>query len=205
LKLYLTRHGETEWNVEKRLQGWGDSPLTENGVARAHSFKELVADVKFDKIYASDQKRAVDTANIIKNNREIKVIELPELRELAFGDWEGRTVADIKSTESELFDIYLNDPLLYKPNSGETISELFKRAEKALDKIVENEGENVLVVSHGVTIRAIITLLKNLGIDDYKEIPVYPGASLNIFEKSENGWVGIVEGDISHFNDTIEE
>ena len=205
MKLYLTRHGETEWNVAKKLQGWENSHLTENGLKRAHQFKELVKDVKFDKIYTSNQKRAVDTANIIKNGRDIPIIELQELRELSFGNWEGRTLADIKNKDAELFDIFLNSPLLYKPSSGESISDLFKRAKLALSKIGNEDGENILIVSHGVTIRAIITILKNLDIDGYKEIPVYPGASLSIFEKHETGWISIIEGDISHFNDIVEE
>lgn len=201
MNLYLTRHGETEWNVEKRLQGWGDSPLTKNGIERAHLFKDLVAHVDFDKIYTSDQKRAVDTAKIIKNDRDTPIIEMQELRELGFGNWEGKTLSDIKNEESELFDTYLNNPLLYKPSSGETITELLKRVELAIKEIEKTGGRNVLIVSHGVTIRAIISILKNLGIDEYKEIPVYPGASLSVFEKGEKGWESRVEGDISHFYD----
>lgn len=200
MKLYLTRHGETEWNVEKRLQGWRDSPLTKNGIKRAHLFKKLVADVEFDRIYSSDQKRAVNTAKIIKNNRDIQILELQELRELGLGNWEGRTLTDIKEEEPKLFDIYVNSPLLYNPSSGETISELFKRVGFALEDIERKGGKNVLVVSHGDTIRAMIVILKNLGIDYYKKIPVYPGVSLNIFEKGTNGWVTRVEGDTSHFN-----
>lgn len=180
--LYLTRHGETEWNVEKRLQGWGDSQLTKSGIERAHQFKELVKDVEFDVIYSSDQKRAVDTAKIIKDDRDIKIIQLTELRELGFGSWEGQTLSEIKDKEAELFDIYLNSPLSYKPSSGESISDLFIRVNVALKKIENKDGKNNLIVSHGVTIRAIIAILKNLSMDEYKEIPVYPGASLSILK-----------------------
>ncbi len=205
MRLYLTRHGETEWNVAKKLQGWENSPLTENGLKRAHQFKELVKDVEFDKIYTSDQKRAIDTANIIKNGRDIPVIELQELRELAFGSWEGQTLTEIKNKDAKLFDIYLNSPLLYKPNRGESISDLFARTKLALSKIENKNDKNILIVSHGVTIRAIITILKNLTIDGFKEIPVYEGASLSIFEKRKTGWITILEGDTSHFNVIIEE
>ena len=72
---------------------------------------------------------------------------------------------------------------------------------EALKEIESSEDKNILIVSHGVTIRAIIAILKNYGIDEYKEIPVYPGASLSIFEKDEEKWVSLVEGDTSHFND----
>lgn len=204
MKLYVTRHGETEWNVEKRLQGWGDSPLTESGIKRAHLFKDLVADVEFDIIYTSTQKRAIDTAQIIKGTRDIPMVELEEIRELGFGNWEGLTLTEIKEKDGELFDTYISNPLLYNPSSGESISDLFKRVKVTLDKIENKEDKNVLIVSHGVTIKAIIALLKNLAIDDYREIPVFPGASLSIFEKTERGWITIIEGDTSHFNDTKE-
>ena len=201
MKIYLTRHGETEWNVEKRLQGWGDSPLTKSGIERAHLFKELVKDVDFDRIYTSDQKRAVETSKIIKDKRNVEILELKELRELGFGDWEGLTLTEIKEKDADIFDMYVNTPLLYKPRSGETISDLFNRVKEALKEIESSEDKNILIVSHGVTIRAIIAILKNYGIDEYKEIPVYPGASLSIFEKDEEKWVSLVEGDTSHFND----
>lgn len=199
LKLYLTRHGETEWNSKQRLQGWQDSSLTKNGIEKAHLFKDTVKDVDFDIIYTSDQKRAVETAKIIKGDRDISIKQLEELRELSFGNWEGRTLKDIKSKEADLFNIYLNSPLLYKPSSGETISQLFRRVKLALEIIEKNNDKNVLVVSHGVTIKVIISILKNLDIEDYKEIPVYEGASLSIFEKEKTSWLTLLEGDTSHF------
>lgn len=201
LKIYLTRHGETKWNVEKRLQGWGDSPLTKNGIEKAHLFKDLVKDVDFDAIYTSDQKRAIETAKIIRDRKAILIIQDKRLRELGFGGWEGLTLDEIKENDKDLFETYLNDPLLYKPKSGETISDLFKRLHLILDEIEKNQGENILIVSHGVTIRAIIAILKDYEIEEYKKTPVYQGASLSIFEKKDGAWVSLLEGDTSHFKD----
>jgi len=70
MKLYITRHGTTEWNLEKRLQGWADSPLTEDGRNRAIKLGNSLKDIDFDMIYTSPQERALNTAKLI---REIKI------------------------------------------------------------------------------------------------------------------------------------
>lgn len=89
LKLYITRHGQTEWNIENRLQGWRDSNLTEKGIEDAVNLSERLKDVDFTHIYTSTQKRAIETAKILRRKRDIKIIELDELKEIGFGEWEG--------------------------------------------------------------------------------------------------------------------
>lgn len=75
LNIYLVRHGETEWNIEKRLQGWQDSNLTEKGIEDANALHDHLIDIKFDAIYSSSSKRAFKTAEIIAGNRKLEVID----------------------------------------------------------------------------------------------------------------------------------
>lgn len=198
MKLYISRHAQTEWNKVMRLQGWKDSPLSEKGLREAHLLKDYLADIKFDRIYTSDKKRAIDTAKIIKGPRHIEIVELKELRELGMGDWEGKLISEIMEEEGDLFDKYLNFPLSYPAPLGEDIPSLFKRVEFALEKIEGHGGEKILLVSHGNTIRALLVILKKLGMDYYKKAPIYPGTALSIFKKEANGWISMVEGDQSH-------
>ncbi|MDX9918276.1 MAG: histidine phosphatase family protein, partial [Gudongella sp.] len=182
MKLYLTRHGETVWNVEKRLQGWMDSPLTENGIKGAEKLRDRLKNEGIDYIYTSDLKRAVSTAEIIRDDSKIEIELLEDLREIKFGDWEGELLQDIKSKYPHEYNIYLSNPKEYNLISGENIEELFERAYKALDFIVSSGHKRVLIVSHGVTIRAIIAILMNVPYERFKDIPVYAGTSLSVFE-----------------------
>ncbi len=82
LNLYITRHGETVWNTQKRMQGWSDSDLTENGISNAVSLGDRMKEIKLDVIYTSPSKRTITTANLIKGEREIPIILDENLREI---------------------------------------------------------------------------------------------------------------------------
>ena len=89
MKLYLIRHGETDWNIVKRLQGATDIPLNENGEALARETAEGLKEIPFDMVFTSPLKRAYRTAEIVKGNREIPLIIEERIREICFGDYEG--------------------------------------------------------------------------------------------------------------------
>lgn len=199
MKLYITRHGQTEWNKMKKLQGWMDSPLTEEGVLGAEKLANRLSDIKFDKIYTSTQKRALDTAEILnKNNSE--VIALDELRELNLGPWASMKIDDVKKEYPQQYDLYFNKPELYRSPGGEDFRDLFHRVEKALKNIMTTEDKNILIVSHGMTIKAIISILKDKEIKDFTALGIYPGTSLTVFEIDGASINCIVEGDDSHLN-----
>jgi probable phosphoglycerate mutase len=94
----------------------------------------------------------------------------------------------------------MTNPMKYKSCGGETIEELFDRVERGLEVIVESGGENVLIVAHGVTIKALVTILKGLPRATISEIDVFPGTSLSVFRKSGELWALELEGDTSHFH-----
>lgn len=200
MKLYITRHGTTEWNIERRLQGWRDSPLTEEGINRAIRLGQSLADVDFDIIYSSPQKRALDTAELIKGNRNTKIITHDGLKELRFGTWEGMELDEIETRYPEEYFIYRNKPELYVPIDGESFKDLFKRVESFLDEVKTNDYRNILIVTHGVTIKALITIIKGLTLEEFSSLPVYTGTALNICESKGNIFEFIVEGDISHID-----
>lgn len=198
MKLYIIRHGQTEWNLAGRLQGWQNSNLTEEGIKNAERLSDRLKDIHFDYIYSSPQKRAIDTARIIKGKRNIDIITLEGLREIGFGVWEGMKIKDINLKYSEQFDTYLNRPHLYNPINGETFEELFSRVQDSLDRIISQGGDNILIVAHGVTIKAMTSMIKRIPLDEFSTIPVHLGTALNICEIKEGIMKFIVEGDISH-------
>ncbi len=199
MRLYITRHGQTQWNTEGRLQGWMNSPLTPRGLKGAEQLRDELMDIDFDAIFTSDQYRAVKTAEIIAGNRDVEINRIMEFREIGFGQWEGMKLVDIKKKYSREFDNYMNKPMEYKSYGGESIDQLFDRVEKGLQIVVDSGFENALIVAHGVTIKALVTVLKGLPRASISKLPVFPGTSLSIFHRIGEVWEVELEGDTSHF------
>lgn len=161
--VYLTRHGQTEWNLEKRLQGRGDSPLTDSGIARAKELRDRLHDTEIDVIYSSPIKRALDTAHIIKGRKSVEILTHDGLMEMCFGDYEGR-ITDAVKDENPIWDINLimqGNTTLCAPN-GETLAQVRARINEVMDKIIEdNRGKTILVVAHGITLKALMHYFKD--------------------------------------------
>ena len=145
----LVRHGEADWNVERRVQGHSDRPLTETGNAQARALAEQLADEPIDAVYSSDLARAHDTARLIADAHGLHVETLPELRERDFGTWEGLT-------DDEVFERF---PQARAGSWGdaETREELEARILTAISRIASRHPDGrVLVVTHGGPLRALI-------------------------------------------------
>lgn len=161
--IYLTRHGQTEWNLEKRLQGHGNSPLTEFGLNRAKELSERIKDIDIDTIYTSPIERAYKTAQIVKGNKYIEVKVHEGLKEMNFGDYEGKITEEVMK-ENPDWDIsaIMRGNLEMRAPNGETLGEVRERVNSAMrDIIKENEGKNILIVAHGITLKAIMTFFND--------------------------------------------
>ena len=198
MKIYFTRHGQTEWNVAGKLQGWKNSNLTTKGIESAKKLSQRLKDVDFDLIYSSSQARAVETAELIRGDKDTDIIILDDLREIGFGSWEGMKIDDIKDRYSTEYDTYLNKPHLYKPIEGETLEDIYNRVESALEEILSNDVENVLLVSHGVTLKVLTSIIKDIPIHELSKIPIQRGTALNILEYDGEKLRFLVEEDTSH-------
>ena len=199
MKLYIIRHGQTEWNIQKRLQGWNNSDLTQKGIDDAAKLAERLKDIDFTHIYSSNQKRAVETAKILRKDRDIDIVELDGLKEIGFGKWEGMEMDDLLNKYKDEFDIFLNKPHLYEARlDGESYQDIFKRVESSLEAILKTGGRNILMVSHGVTIKILTAVIKEIPIEEIYTIGINKGTALNICQVKEGEIEFVVEGDISH-------
>jgi len=203
LKIYLTRHGTTEWNIERRLQGWENSKLTQEGVLRAVKLGERLKDIDFDVIYSSPLNRAVETAKYIRGDKDTLIVYHDGLKELRYGIWQGMLLDDIEKKYPEEYYIYRNSPMDYIPIEGESYDDLFRRVKNFLEEVKKIEAENILVISHGITIKAIIAYIKNLSLEEFSSLPVYTGTALNIIEVDKGKMKLILENDTSHIDGTI--
>lgn len=205
--IYLTRHGQTEWNVEGKMQGWEDSTLTSLGVQQAQWLKELFMDMNIDVIYSSSSGRAYNTAKIVNEDKNININTDDNLREIKLGKMQGLTQEEIKSMYQKEYFYYYNKPSAYIPvGDGETFSELFQRASETLSKIVnDNEGKKILIVTHTMIIKAIICWINKRPIDEFWDKPYIRQGSLTTI-LIENGEFKLTKcADISHHKFLVKE
>jgi broad specificity phosphatase PhoE len=177
--IFLARHGESDWNVEKRFQGHSDRPLTERGREQAHALADLVGTEKIDAIYTSPLSRARETAEIVAARAGLEAVALPELREVDTGSWSGLSRADVETRFPEGFARWRSGGSGWE--NGESYEEMAERVIGALRKIAEDHPDDrVLVISHGGPIRAIHAAAEGLAIKDYRRLkPVEPNARLS--------------------------
>lgn len=201
LRIYFVRHGETVWNTKKIFQGKLNSPLTETGVEQAKKLSEFLKDVNFDKVYSSPLQRAMDTTNLIIGNRPLDIIPIEELQEINMGNVEGIPRADFEKNFPQAYFNFWNNALEYDPSEfqGENYHDLLKRVNIGLNKLVtENENKTILVVSHGVTLKAIFNIINKKGIEEFSKQEVPANTSTTIVEV-ENGNFEIINfSDTSH-------
>lgn len=185
---YFMRHGETYLNQYNRMQGWSDAPLTNRGKRDVSRSGAGLGDIKFDAVYCSDLRRTFETAQIIlrenRHRENLKVKAMPEFREIFFGSFEGldanetwRKLADflgyqngLEYTENSSVVKELNGMRKMDPyHEAEDYLTFWLRVEKGLIKLIDEHrdtGRNILVVSHGLTIRNMIhALIPDFEID----------------------------------------
>ena len=177
--LLLARHGETDWNHARRWQGHADRPVTERGRAQAAALAERLADITLDAVYASDLRRARETAAVVAAKQSLEVIELPDLREVDVGSWEGLTRDEAEASFPDGYRRWLAGGTGW--DDGETYEQMSARVLAAIGQIAgAHEGGRVVIVSHGGPIRAIHAAALGLGVDAYRRIrPVEPNARLS--------------------------
>jgi broad specificity phosphatase PhoE len=156
VKIYFVRHGETQYNIEKRMQGFCDSPLTDRGISQAKSVGKGLEDIEFTAVYTSESQRVIDTANYAVGHRNLPTKTDPRLKEMNFGALESLLASEISERYGDVLEklFALND-MNMAPPEGESYTQLYSRTTSVIKEIIENhrnEGGNILVFSHGVTI-----------------------------------------------------
>lgn len=196
MDIYLIRHGETDYNKEKRLQGETDIPLNEKGIDLARKTAKGLKDVHFDRIYTSPLVRARKTAEIIRGNRDIEIIPTNGLKEISFGDYEGLTILDGKYNipDPDFLNFFEAPEKYHTPPNGESIEHLKKRTSSFLRKIMQdpaNEDLTFLMSSHGAAIRGILSGLQDLPVSRFWEGGVHKNCGVTLLH-AEKGRFEIV-------------
>lgn len=199
LKLYLVRHGETELNVQMRMQGSIDSPLTQTGIDHAIALGKHLKDVKFDIVYSSPSPRAYRTAELIMGERNNPIEIENDLREMNLADWEGKNKEEMDVLAPIEYEVFWNSPHLFKPVNGENFYQVQDRAIAIINKLIsENDKGNILIVTHSIIIKTIVAHLKKYAMEDLWAPPLIQDTSVTILgvEKGEVKLESI--GDATH-------
>jgi probable phosphoglycerate mutase len=183
MKVYNVRHGETDWNKDRRLQGRSDIELNAYGIELAEKTRDGLKDIHFDYIFSSPLKRAYKTAKIICGDRNLPITTDDRLMEISFGASEGTPVSKLP----ESFNLFFDAPAEYVPaEGGENYAELCARSRDFAQNVLQPlslkaPDANVLLVAHGAFNKS---LLAYLGHRDLNEIwKVYPlNCSVNIYD-----------------------
>ena len=166
-RYFLVRHGATEWNARGRIQGQSDPSLNESGRGQARSLGMRLSSVPFAEARCSDLRRCSETAaGILQGRNDVPLREMPELREKNFGAWEGLTFREVEAHYPDLYRNWLRagDPS-FAPPGGESDLQLYSRADSVLGRLREartDSDANLLVVTHGGMLRALIARLLDL-------------------------------------------
>jgi alpha-ribazole phosphatase len=162
IRLLLTRHGQTDWNAQQRYQGQSDTSLNATGQAQAAALARRLAGEQIDAIYASDLKRAWETARAVGGALNLAARPEPGLREIHFGNWEGLTHQEITSRYPAARAAWIADPERAL-HGGESLSQVTARLNGVLARIRrEHQNQTVLVVGHGGSITLLICLALEL-------------------------------------------
>lgn len=187
MKVYNVRHGETDWNKDRRLQGRSDIELNEYGIRLAELTRDGLADIKFDYIFSSPLKRAYKTAEIIRGERDVQIITDDRLMEISFGANEGIPSAEMP----EDFHLFFDAPLEYVPaEGGETYDELCARSRSFAQNVlqplsIKDPDANVLLVAHGAFNKSLLVYLGHRELKDVWK--VFPkNCSVNIYDVNGN-------------------
>jgi alpha-ribazole phosphatase len=163
-KLYLIRHGETDYNHALRFQGQTDIPLNQKGIEQAEKLAGFLKEIPLQAIYTSSLKRARTTAEIIGRAKSIEPQETDALREMSFGIWENMNSKDIQKKYAKEWKDFFASPASTKIPEGESMLDVQQRAYPVVKQILDQYPEgDVAFVAHGGVIRVLICTM--LGLD----------------------------------------
>jgi broad specificity phosphatase PhoE len=201
MDIYFVRHGQTEWDEERRMQGQKDSELTAMGKEDSKYLAKELSRTEFSQIYSSPLERAMDTARYIKMGRVQEIIPVDSFKEMNLGEWEGMLDRDVMNQYPEEHFNFWNRPHLFKPQGGESFEELRNRVKKGLDDLIEKAvGDRIVVVTHTLVIKAILSIVHDYPVDDFWKTTVLKSTSLTVLRVEDGKMETIVEGDLSHLD-----
>jgi probable phosphoglycerate mutase len=187
-RICLIRHGETDWNVTRRIQGQTDIPLNEKGRSQALAMALKAAPYRFSAIYSSDLCRALETAKLLAKDRGLEVGTLPSLRERHYGLFQGITADEGSKNHPEAYAHYKTRNPDYDFETGESMVQFTGRVSETIDALTrQHRGQNFSVVSHAGVLDIIYRKATGRPLHTPRDFAV-PNCALNWFCFDGQNW-----------------
>ena len=187
-RICFIRHGETDWNADKRIQGQTDTPLNEAGRSQALLMAAHAAQFHFDAIYSSDLVRALDTAQRVAERCALEVRSLPLLRERHFGIFQGLTAEEGLQQHPEAHASYIARDVHYDFVSGESMLRFNERVSEAVAYLARlHDGQSIAAVSHGGVLEMIYRKATGRPLHTPRDFEI-PNCALNWFSFDKQDW-----------------
>lgn len=197
--LFITRHGETVWNTEKRFQGFNNSDLTDKGVKLAKNLNKVIRENNIELVISSSLGRAKETAKYAIGDLDIPLIIMDEFKEINLGDWEGKKLVDLEKEDGKNFYNFWHNPDEYKSQGGESYEDVINRVTLGFIKMIKDyEGKRILLVTHGMTLMCILSVLLRKELKEFLEEPVRKQTSITHIKIDVLKNKLILDNDTSH-------
>jgi len=204
-RICIIRHGETDWNVEKRIQGHTDIPLNVTGQAQALAMAFNAAHHRFNAIYSSDLVRALETARVLAQREDLEVRCLPQLRERHFGLFQGLTAAQGAEHHPEAYAHYMARDPDYDFGTGESLRRFAERVGDVIDWLVRHHsGQTIAAVSHSGVLDVVYRRATGRPLSTPRDFKI-PNCALNWFHFDAQGWHLEAWGDRHHLHEVLTE
>lgn len=199
MRLFLVRHGQTEWNAHGRAQGHTDIELDNDGLAQARQLTRAFHEIPINRIVSSDLKRCAVTAQHISTGVEIEYT--PLLRERGFGEWEG---LDFEHINEQMRLVVLEgiDPFHVRPPGGESFEDVWLRIETIVDDVRHYNG-NVAVVSHGATCALLLAKLLRGSLETSRSFRFGNTAVTELERRPDGLFLMLRYNDTSHLREPV--
>lgn len=172
LRMILVRHGQTEWSARGLYGGYFcgriDIKLNTSGIVQARSIAEALKLLDIAAVYTSPLERSLKTAVVIAQPHNLQITPWPELIDINYGQWSGRSVREVRAQWPDLYALWVERPQEVQIPGGESLADVRRRVQVALDKIVErHDGNTVVTVGHEAVNRIILCHVLSLDNNGY--------------------------------------
>lgn len=203
-RIYLVRHAEAEGNLYRRVHGWYDSLITDNGYRQIAALTHRFESISVDAVYSSDLFRTRTTAGAIHCPKGLPLITRRSLREVNMGIWEDRAWGELAQVDAEQLAFFNATDPRWQVEGGETYQELRMRIAAALWQIAKNHpSQTVAVVSHGTAIRCALSELQGLSMEEMAKLPHSDNTAVSLLEFEEQSVKVVFSNDATHLPEEI--
>ena len=202
--IYLIRHAEAEGNLYRRIHGWYDALVTENGRRQIAALEQRFREIPVDAVYSSDLYRTRATAQAVCGPRGLELRTDPQLREVHMGDWEDRPWGEVYRFDPERIGLFNRSSPSWRAPGGESLAEVGNRVCAALERIARaHPGQTAAVFSHGTAIRQVLANIKGLSPEEWHTMGHSENTAVTRLDWDGSAFRIVFEGDASHLDPAI--